>query len=455
MSITLPYKYTPREYQVPLCAALDKGYRRAVSVWHRRAGKDKTLINIMTKEMFKRVGVYYYFFPSYNQGRKILWDGVGRDGFPFTDHIPQGLRANTNNQEMKIKMVNGSLFQVVGSDKIDSLVGTNPVGCVYSEYALQKEEAWTFVKPILLENKGFAVFNYTPRGLTHGWKLYQHAQKDPSWFCELLTVEDTGVITPEEIQSERDEGMPESLIRQEYYCDFTASSDNVLIPLDLIIPAIGRQITRDMYEHAPRVLGVDVARFGDDSSAICRRQGLACTGISEHKRLGSLELAGVVSAEIEDFQPDAVFIDASPASNGVIDILRSQGYTIIDVHFGGRADYKARYVNKRTEMYDRARQWLHDGGVLPENKRLRLELSLTTYTYKGVDQIALTPKDILKKEMDCSPDLADAFVLTFAYPVRPKRQPGVFHHQETAPKMHYDVLPGMSSKNFVGDQYAT
>jgi hypothetical protein len=228
--ILLPHKFTPRSYQVPLFNCIASGMKRGVAVWHRRAGKDKTLINIVAKEMFKRVGAYYYFFPTYSQGRKILWDGMDRDGMPFLDHIPKPVRkGKPNSTEMKLKVVNGSLFQVVGSDNINTIVGTNPVGCVFSEYALQDPRGWDFIRPILLENDGWALFNFTPRGFNHGWEIFDMASGNDDWFCQLLTVNDTKnsdgspIITADAIQSERNAGMSEDLIQQEYYCSFEAS----------------------------------------------------------------------------------------------------------------------------------------------------------------------------------------------------------------------------------------
>ena len=89
-SITLPYNYTPRDYQLPILEALDTGgYKRAVAVWHRRSGKDKTFLNYLFKSMYERVGAYYYFFPTYRQGRKVIWLGMDRLGMRFVDHFPK------------------------------------------------------------------------------------------------------------------------------------------------------------------------------------------------------------------------------------------------------------------------------------------------------------------------------------------------------------------------------
>lgn len=226
MSITLPFKFTPRDYQLPVLQALDSGLKRAVACWHRRAGKDKTGLNYTIKRMGEQVGIYYYFMPTYAQGKKIIWDGIDKEGMRFLEHFPKDLVASKNESEMKIRLKTGSLYQVIGTDNIDAIVGTNPIGCVFSEYALQNPLAWDFIRPILRENKGWALFLYTPRGHNHGYELYNMAQLNPDWFCEKLTVDNTRrpdgspVITPEDIEKERAEGMDEDLIQQEYYCSF-------------------------------------------------------------------------------------------------------------------------------------------------------------------------------------------------------------------------------------------
>lgn len=228
--IKIPYLFEPRPYQVPFLTAMGKGVlglpggtKRGVAVWHRRAGKDLTaLAGLVVPEMLRRPGVYYHFLPTYKQGRKIIWDGRDKSGRRFLDYIPKEAIATRNNQEMKIETTSGSLFQVIGTDDIDSIVGTNPVGCVFSEFSLQHPQAWDYVRPILRENDGWAVFLYTPRGKNHGYRLFNMAQGNPSWFCELLTVFDTKVLTAQDIQEERDAGMSEELIQQEFFCSWNA-----------------------------------------------------------------------------------------------------------------------------------------------------------------------------------------------------------------------------------------
>lgn len=227
-NIKIPYNFTPRAYQIPVYNCLPDGYKRGVVIWHRRAGKDKDFINILAREAFKRVGTYFYILPYYKQARLIIWEGADSSGFRFIDHFPKTIVKRQENQQMVLELTNGSIVRMLGSDNIDAIVGTNPIGVIFSEFSLHKPAAWNYLRPILLENKGWALFNGTPRGKNALWKMYQYAKKDPGWFSELLTInhtrkpDGTPVITEEDIEIERQSGMPEELIQQEYYCSFEA-----------------------------------------------------------------------------------------------------------------------------------------------------------------------------------------------------------------------------------------
>jgi hypothetical protein len=205
------------------------GGKRAVSVWHRRAGKDSTALNFTVASMFARRGVYWHMLPTVVQGRKVIWNGIDYHGRRIIDQVfPEEIRKRTNNNEMLIELVNGAMWQVCGSDNYNSLVGSNPVGVVFSEWSLADPAAWNFIRPILLENGGWAMFIYTPRGKNHGYKTFDMAQENEDWFAELLDIEHTArndgsrIMTDENIEEERMSGMAEDMIQQEYYCSFDA-----------------------------------------------------------------------------------------------------------------------------------------------------------------------------------------------------------------------------------------
>lgn len=216
-------KFVPRPYQLPIFDAIEnKGYRRVLVILPRRAGKDVSAFNLVIRAALKKIGVYYYIFPTYSQAKKVIWDSMTNDGMRFLDYIPTELIESTNSQEMKIRLNNGSLIQLVGSDNVDSLMGTNPRGVVFSEYALQDPRAYQFIRPILTANQGWALFLSTPRGKNHLWELFNIARASSDWYCLKLTVDDTQHIPLFEIEKEKADGiMSDDLIQQEYYTSFT------------------------------------------------------------------------------------------------------------------------------------------------------------------------------------------------------------------------------------------
>lgn len=222
----IPNDFIPRDYQLPLLEALDAGCKRACVVFHRRSGKDLTILNWVVKELVKKSMIAYYFLPTGLLAKKIIWDGKRKDGINFMDAFPKELIYKKNENEMKVILKNKSLFQLVGSDRSE-IVGTNPSICVFSEFSVQDPTAWNLVRPILAENNGTAIFIYTPRGQNHGYELYNMAVDNDKWFTQLLTVEDTldhdgnRIISDEAIDEERKAGMSENLILQEFYCDWS------------------------------------------------------------------------------------------------------------------------------------------------------------------------------------------------------------------------------------------
>lgn len=223
MVIDIPYNFKLRPYQVPIYEALERGYKRAIAVWHRRAGKDKVFINILAREALKRVGIYFYILPYYTQTRKVIWKGADKTGFPLLGHFPDSIVKRKSDQEMTIELINGSILWFLGSDNIDSIVGANPVGVIFSEFSVHKPAAWNFLRPILLENEGWALFNGTPRGKNHLWKLLESARHDPDWLVDIRTIDDTHVMTHGQVEKEIALGMPRALAQQEFYCSFDAA----------------------------------------------------------------------------------------------------------------------------------------------------------------------------------------------------------------------------------------
>jgi phage terminase large subunit len=237
--ITIPYRYKPYDHQVDLFAARDQGIKHLFTRWHRRSGKDLTFWNLLIREAVKRRGIYYYVFPQLKQGKKVLFEGMTSDGDLFMDYVPESLRnGDPNSTELKIKLSNNSLIQIVGTDNYDKVRGTNPVGVVYSEFAYQNPGAREVIRPILLANGGWEAINSTPNGKNHMYELEERSRKftkedislDRKWFISIKTIEDTykhdgsPIFTKDMYAAELDSGYSEEFLQQEYYVSYTANS---------------------------------------------------------------------------------------------------------------------------------------------------------------------------------------------------------------------------------------
>lgn len=199
---------------------------------------------------------------------------------------------------------------------------------------------------------------------------------------------------------------------------FPSSSANALLGPEDVEAAVKRYYDKTQYEFAARILGVDVARQGDDSSVIFPRQGRVAFKPRILRIPDTMLLAQQVALSINKWKADATFVDSTGGYGvGVVDALRQTGQTPIEVYFSGKA-LDPRYFNKRSEMYFELAKWVKDGGALPDIPDLLEELCATTYTFQG-DKFRLDDKDTIKDTIGRSPDLADALALTFAFPVAP------------------------------------
>ena len=227
--IRLPNNWIPRPDQLPLWQYLQNGGKRAFVFAHRRWGKDDVALHRTACAAMQRPGNYWHMLPEYSQARKAIWEAVN----PHTgkrridEAFPESIRETTRTQDMMIKFKNGSTWQLVGSDNYNSLVGSPPVGLTFSEYAIADPRAWNFLRPILAENGGWALFITTPRGKNHAYEMYKYALEDKDWFATLITAKDSGVFSETMLDQEHrelisqygpDEG--EAIFRQEYYCSF-------------------------------------------------------------------------------------------------------------------------------------------------------------------------------------------------------------------------------------------
>lgn len=233
--VALPVgQWEPREHQGDLWRALCDGARRCDVVAHRRWGKDEVALHWAAFAAGARAGNYWHLLPQASQGRKAIWDAVN----PHTgrrrieEAFSPDLQPAFHDSDMMVTLGNGSTWQVAGSDNFNSLVGASVAGVVMSEWALAQPDAWTHLRPMLLENDGWALFLWTPRGRNHAARAFEARARKPDWFCLKSPATETGVFTPEQLENERSELIAElgsveegeARFASEYLVDFDAAA---------------------------------------------------------------------------------------------------------------------------------------------------------------------------------------------------------------------------------------
>jgi len=191
-------------------------------------GKDTISVEAWLLRALSRVGTHIYLFPLVQQARSVIWKGMNADGKPFLSAIPEILIAKKNEARMEIELINGSRMVLGGSNHFNGHMGSNPVTIIYSEFSLHNPLARSYLNPILIENDGMEILQFTPRGKNHAWDVLDMVRDHENYLVQHLTCEQTfkdkektiRVITKEKILEAKKMGMSEEMIRQEFYCDF-------------------------------------------------------------------------------------------------------------------------------------------------------------------------------------------------------------------------------------------
>ena len=268
MEVKLPNNnWRPRDDQMPLWSYLENGGKRAVEVAHRRWGKDDVALHFTATEAMQRIGNYWHMLPEYSQARKVVWNAVNPKTSKrrIDEAFPEAIRTSTRKQEMAIDLKGGSTWQLVGSDNYNSLVGSPPIGIVFSEWAIANPMAWAYLSPVLEENNGWAIFPYTSRGNNHGKTMFRHAQITEGWHAELINAKQSPVFNDEQLNGILAEyrgifgpEIGEMLFNQEYMCSFEGAQFGAYYAKQMADARIQGRITR-----VPWATGVEVDTFWD------------------------------------------------------------------------------------------------------------------------------------------------------------------------------------------------
>ena len=432
-------EYTPRAWQRE-CHL--KKQRFSCFALHRRSGKTElAIMELIDKAMKtdKELAMFVYVAPFLRQAKAIAWARLKQKIEP----LRRTSVIDINEGELSIRFKhNGAIIRLFGGDNPDAMRGLRLDGCVLDEVAQLKNELWTdIVQPALSDRLGWSIFIGTPSGINLFSELYYKAIEEDGWTASRYTVFDTDSLHPDEVtRLKRD--MSETSFAREYLCDFSAQGDDQLIALADTEDAAKRTYQQDHVKLSPVVLGIDPARFGDDRSVVFRRQGRQAFKPVVYRGIDNMELAARVANLIEEHDPDAVFCDAG-AGSGVIDRLRQLSYDVIEIPFGGKAMKPEQYINRRSEMWWLMKQWIEEGGAIPNDVALKQELATPIYWYDNVGRRVLESKDQIKKRLQGagSPDLADALALTFALSVAKKVPEDIYIKRRKAATQKTDYDP--------------
>lgn len=409
------FEYHPRAWQRDVHLGLE-GKRWGVLVCHRRAGKTVlSVLHLLDRAVSLTLpdGRYSYLAPELKQAKAIAWQYIVR----YATKIP-GVTVSQGELHVTLPH-NRAQIRIHGGDNPDSLRGLYLDGVILDEAADLDPDLWDSVlRPQLADRNGWALFLGTPKGINLLSQTYFNAQGRPDWYAGLYTVRQTDALPAAEVAAiERD--MTATAFRREFLCDFNASADDVLLSMNDVETACARHYNEGHFGHAAKVLGVDVARQGDDASVIIRRQGIASWSPIEMHGKDAMQVADRVAYEINEWQPDAVFIDGTGGYGaGVIDRLRQLRHPVTEVQFAAEPNDR-RFLNKRAEMWWAMAEWVKQGGALAPHARMKQDLCAPTYGYNSANRLLLESKDHIKARGLPSPDFADALAVTFASPVAP------------------------------------
>ncbi len=428
-----------------------------------RNGKDMVSINILAAKALQRVGDYAYVAPFANQCRGIIWEGNAGTGMRFIDYIPREVVERKLDQSMKLFLKNGSTIQLYGSDNPDALVGRNFIGIIFTEFSLHKDAIWGYLRPMLAENGGFALFNGTPRGMNPFYDMAMMAEKHEKWFYQKLTCEDTGYPSLEDIEEERKAGMPESLIEQEFFTSWTSSSEETLIPLEKLEEAINQPLlASEDFNFAPRIIGVDPAYAENgDRAVIMRRQGRRWYDPEVYQGIDPMALATRVATHLRDWKAHFCFVD-SGRGEAVWSRLFQLGFQdrVIPVDFGGKT-YDDLCHRKKDEIWNRMKKHIcdptHPAWLPQDQPELMRDLSAPTFEINDRGKMQIEGKKSLMKRGFRSTDLGDAAALMYAEemdeaPILSERlrdagmTPEILRRlqQQESPGQNYDPMDFMS-----------
>jgi phage terminase large subunit len=251
-----------------------------------------------------------------------------------------------------------------------------------------------------------------------GFFFDTHNRLKDEWWTKRVSCIDSKRVSKEYVDDMKSRyGEESNAFRIRVLGEFPKSDDDTIIPMDLLESAKHRD-TR-AYEDAPIIWGLDVARFGSDSSVLCKRQSNVVHTLERWRNLDLMQLTGAVVAQYEACdhknRPAEILVDSIGLGAGVVDRLRELKLPARGINVSESPAMGGTYLNLRAELWHKAKAWLEKRDCkIPNNEDLIGELATVRYTFTSNGKIKIESKDDIRRRGLKSPDMADAFVLTFA-----------------------------------------
>lgn len=404
---TISLGYVPRPWQ----ARIHREKKRfSIAIVHRRGGKTyATKHELIHCALERPNGHYAYIGPTLQQARKVMWNQL-KDACMKVPHTI------IREVDMTVEFANKSMIRCLGAQEADGIRGLGFDGAVCDEFQMWDQTVVPLViMPTLAGRNGWLMMIGTPSGIDALTQTYEQAKTDPEWACWKFTVHETGALSEDEIRIQRKNMLPRQFAL-EYECNFDSGSPAQLITGEDVNAAFLRVIPDYSYLQMPRVMGVDIARQGDDRTVIFRRMGMMTWEPVAFQERDLMVTTKRIAQEAHAFKPVAIFIDGGGVGAGAVDACKAMGLPVIEVQFGAKAA-DPRYKNMRAEMYFTLAHWIINGGRLHPDPDIKMELTAPSYKQSDSGQLQLESKEDIKGRGLPSPDKADALALTFAMPV--------------------------------------
>lgn len=312
---------------------------------------------------------------------------------------------------------------------------------IFDEASGTPEEVLGVAQGAMTDGEAF-FFAFGNPTRNQGWFYECFGKRKNYWWTRNVDSRSVRITNKEYLSELVDQyGEDSDYIKVRVRGQFPTTGDAQFVPPDIVTAAAERE-TPELDKGAPLVMGVDVARFGEDRTVLAFRRGQDARSIDFRvfRGLDTMQVAAEVAEAVSIWEPDYIFVDGVGVGAGVVDRLRQLGFRVIDVNGGGRADKPQEFANKRVEMWSKMRAWLRDGGCIRHRMELMEDLTAPSYSFTNSQQVKLERKEDMKKRGVDSPDLADALALTFAGRVRMKMNGKMRPPPQRAAGTDYDLF---------------